>query len=161
MPNLQNHFPTKPDLGVALMERYLAQLQAALTDAAEKPTATESLQSLVQLFESTERAGLLCVCGSLAADVETLPTPVRRLVQRYLESSCDFVEKQIARGTSSGEFEPQASPEDLAAALIFGLHGALAVGRALDGPDRARRRRRASTTVARVFWSGLGIEPTS
>ncbi len=154
------HFPTKADLAVALMERYLATLQAALRDAAELPTATASLEALVHLFEESERAGLLCACGSLAADVETLPEPVRELVQRHVRATLDFTEQQIARGAARGELAPRAAARDLAAALVYGLHGALAVGRAGDRPGK-KRSARASATVTRAFWSCLGIEPPS
>ena len=62
--SIHYHFPTKADLGVALMERDLEGLDESLAhiDASAKRPRTR-LKALVKLYSETESAGAICLCG--------------------------------------------------------------------------------------------------
>jgi TetR/AcrR family transcriptional repressor of nem operon len=147
--SIHYHFETKADLGKALVERYHESLIATLAELDRKGrTNVARLRSLVQVYRGTERSGVICLCGSLASDLETLREDVQRTVRSYLTVTCDWVERKISDGVRAGEFEPVASPADLAASLVAGLQGGLLVGRATD--------RSFLDAVQRTFLKALG-----
>ena len=146
--SIHYHFQAKEDLGQALMQRYLSELEAALESIeARARTARGALQAFIGLYRETESRGSICVCGSLAADVETLPPRVQELVDRYLQLSQDWVARTLQRGERAGEFQILGSRKDAAATLVAGLQGGLVLARAQSTAVLAR--------VERSFFSLL------
>ena len=149
--SIHYHFPAKADLGRSLMERYRAELEDQLTEIDRKSrTATGKLKSFVGLYRATEKAGTVCLCGSMASDRETLPDPLRDAVADYLERSERWVAETIAEGVRAGEFEPAGKPADVAATLVAGLQGGLILARARAG-------RAVLDSVQRSLWAALGV----
>lgn len=143
------HFPTKGDLVLALMERYSARLQSSLAEIDGRCRTSKSrLERFIDHYRDTGARGVACLCGSLATDMETLPSPVQDAVRTYLDDSEAWVRATIDAGRKSGEFRPTGRSADLAAALVTGLQGALLLGRA--------RREANLGPVARGFFVALG-----
>ena len=128
--SIHYHFKTKADLGQALVERYCEGLAVTLSGLDRKSTNRAKLKGLVQMYRETENAGAICLCGSLASDIATLHDDLREAVQSYLADTRSWVEQKIVDGVAGGEFDPVASPKDLASSLVAGLQGALLMGRA-------------------------------
>ena len=84
--SLHHHVATKTALGVALIDRYKQVFLAAL-DAIEScdGNAVERLERYVELYRTVLRRGRMCMCGMLAADVETLPELMRQ--RRFARSA--------------------------------------------------------------------------
>lgn len=148
--SIHYHFPSKADLGQALMERYLVDLTGALERIeAKAKTAKARLQGFFALYGATESQGSICLCGSLASDRETLPEPLQEAVGDYLSKSEKWIAKAISDGLAAGEFEPGAKPADQAGALLAALQGGLMLSRARDGKPILQ-------AVQRSFFSALG-----
>lgn len=143
------HFETKADLGVALMERYLDQSAEQLDQLAAKRTARSRLRALIEGYRGKGQSGLMCLCGSLATDFETLPEPMRPLIARYFAQLQAWIVDQIVAGERAEEFVPAANPNDLAALLVSALQGGLILSRACVDETLLRR-------VERAFWKLLG-----
>src|SRR5687767_13048426 len=84
--SLHYHFATKADLGRALIERYsnsfaeaLAQIEASGLDARAQ------LQRYVQLYRDVLSNDRICLCGMLAAEVTTLPDPMKKAIRRFFD----------------------------------------------------------------------------
>ena len=128
--SIHYHFPTKADLIAALMGRYLNQLETELERIdARRTTHANRLKALTKLYRDTERRSAICICGSLAADRESISDESHRLIEDYLERTQRWVADAIRAGTAAGEFSPQSPAKDLAAALVAGLQGGLVVAR--------------------------------
>src|SRR3977135_2529131 len=69
------HFPSKADLGVALLQRYRQDFRDELSDISSRAgDPTRHLARFAALFERTFKAdNQLCLCGMLSAEVATLP----------------------------------------------------------------------------------------
>ena len=66
---LHYHFPTKADLGRALIERYAARFFAALAEiGASGDAEPEQLRRYATLYGDVLRQDRLCLCGMLAAE---------------------------------------------------------------------------------------------
>lgn len=150
--SIHYHFPSKGDLGVAVMERYLAGLEEglALIDHRAR-THRARIRSLVRIYAETEAAGAICLCGSLAADQATLPRKLREAVATYVERTEGWLAGVVRDGVEAGEFGYAGRPADLAASLLASLQGALILSRT----DVRRSSHLAS--VQRVFMGILEV----
>ena len=147
--SIHYHFKSKMDLGEALLRRYLDGLELRLDELDRLGSSKERLENLISDYRDTERRGFICLCGSLASDVETLPEAMQTLVQKYFARTESWVKQQIEDGIQSGELSPVAKADDLASMLISCLQGALLI-------DRARHKESMLDAVERTFFSALG-----
>jgi len=132
--SLHHHFATKADLGAALVERYRRSFLAALAAIEEAPAAGERLGRYVGLYRSVLRRQRMCMCGMLAADIATLPAPMRRGVARFFTENEAWLARVLAAGRSRGELHFAGAPAAIAAFLVSALEGALLVSRGSGEP---------------------------
>ncbi len=143
------HFPGKAMLGLALMERYSEALEAELVALEHSNrSARTKLRSFIQLYRPAEEAGVICMCGSLAADRATLEAPLQQAVEDYLARSEEFVGTTLKEGARDGEFELIGKARDLATTLVASLQGGLILA-------RSRQSGAVLDAVQRSFFSQL------
>jgi TetR/AcrR family transcriptional repressor of nem operon len=128
------HFPGKVDLGVSLLERYtrrtmdeLAAIDANTDDAHEK------LEKYAGLYLRVLEGDKLCLCGLMAAELETLAPPIRERLRLFFQQNEDWLTKVIEQGEGSGALDARGAPRAMAAALTGALEGAMIVSRAHGG----------------------------
>lgn len=148
--SIHYHFPSKADLGLALMGRYQEQLEQALGAIDQKGrSAKGKLKAFIQMYRDTASQGAICLCGSLATDRETLPETLQEAVAAYLDRSEAWVAERVAAGVKEGEFDYGGKPADAAASLVSSLQGGLILARATHGTQRLE-------SLQRVFLTTLG-----
>src|SRR5258708_39265306 len=83
---LHYHFPTKGDLGKRLIERYEESFLAALKgiDSAGAG-ARDKLKRYIRIYADVLRDNRMCLCGMLASDYATPPTPMDEGVKPFLD----------------------------------------------------------------------------
>ena len=76
--SLHYHFPTKPDLAVALVRRYREAVGEAMADiAVTKKTVADRLDATVRLYTDTlNNEARICICAALAGEYWSLPREV-------------------------------------------------------------------------------------
>jgi len=144
------HFPSKGELGLQVMKRYLDQLEECLRTWAELPSETARLRAFVGSYRDTENQGAICLCGSMASDIQTLNAPIHSPINRYLERSEQWVVQCVQAGLESGEFLSTLPPETLAMSLLPSLQGALILSRVQGGGTLL-------TAVEQSFFASLGV----
>jgi TetR/AcrR family transcriptional repressor of nem operon len=128
--SLHHHYPTKADLGVALVARYRSAFMGALQDIESKGEAAgRRLARYTDLYGSVLRRGRMCMCGMLAADVATLPKPMRESVAGFFEENERWLTRVLAEGKKRGELEFEGTPASMAAFMVSSLEGAMLVAR--------------------------------
>lgn len=148
--SIHYHFRTKADLGQALMDRYLSELERALAAIDQRGRSNKAkLKSFIKTYRDTESRGAICLCGSMATDKETLTQPLQDVVAAYLERTESWVSDKIGEGVRLGEFAYSGKPRDAAASLVSGLQGGLILSRATHGDQRIG-------ALQRVFLNALG-----
>jgi TetR/AcrR family transcriptional repressor of nem operon len=128
------HFPTKEDLGAAVMKRYGVRSMAALEELkTERPDDWEfCVRGLANLFiQALERDGKLCLCGMLAAEAAMLPTAVVVEVTDYVEKNIMWLECVLLDGSWTTE---QAEARRGANMIFATLEGAMVIA-LLTGKD--------------------------
>ena len=134
-PSIIHHFPTKAELGVAIIRRYrdtfAAQLQEISEDSAKSSwDALELYFSPYLFFASTPDK--VCLCGALAGEIPALPETMRVEVKQFMEAHQQWLEEILRRGSGRGEFSSIDSPELLSRMIFNSLQGSLLVKRSTE-----------------------------
>jgi TetR/AcrR family transcriptional repressor of nem operon len=132
------HFPTKADLGVAVIRRYVDRVDAMhvpveMLDGAMFAVAIERFLGV--FAEIGARSPKVCLGGVLGAEFETLPEAMRTEVRRFFTNLREWLGAMLERGRAKGAFVFAGKGEDTARAMVAMLEGALIIGRALRDPD--------------------------
>ncbi len=135
--SLHYHFPTKAQLGRALIERYTERFESALgAISASGVAAPGKLEGYVDLYESVLVADRLCLCGMFAAEIATLPEEMQDGVRRFFTITDTWLEHVFAEGRATATLDFEGEPMGAAVELTAALDGAMLVARAFDDLGR-------------------------
>jgi TetR/AcrR family transcriptional regulator, transcriptional repressor for nem operon len=139
-PSLHYHFRGKAELGEALIRRYRTRFVTAL-DAidGDGSRAPEKLRSYVRIYADVLRRGRMCLCGMLAAGYETLPTPMREEVVRFLDDNEQWLVRVLEQGAGDGSLAFAGTAPVVAQSIVGALEGALLVARPYGDVERFER----------------------
>ena len=130
--SIHYHFPSKTDLGVAVVDRYTQRFASALGQIAGE-MANSSMVMLEHYFGPYIEFGAtndkVCLCGALAGEMMALPPELRERVDRFFKSHQSWLAGILKRGAERGEFHLPAPPAKVARLVFGALQGALLVKR--------------------------------
>lgn len=133
--SIHHHFPTKENLGVALITQYIdvftEKLQAI--DAAHADPV-ERLREFGGLFLASANDHLLPLCGALAAEMAALPESLQALGRQLMAQQLDWMESNLVQAAQLHGWTLRKAPKDYAFMLLSALEGASFIGWAL-GPS--------------------------
>lgn len=145
--SLHYHFPGKAALGEALIRRYATRFAAALASIDRSvPEARAKLDAYVGLYADVLRGRRMCLCGILAAEYETLASPMREAVIRFFDDNEAWLATVLEQGRADGTLalhDPAAATAQL---ILSGLEGAMLVARPYN--DLARFTMAATRLIA-------------
>lgn len=133
--SIHYYFPTKGDLGKALMKRYTdtvrEQLSAIDTQTSD---ATRKLKLCAEMFAGSLclDSGQLCMGCMLASDLVTLPNDVQDEVRAFFADLERWVSSVMRDGRAAGMLAFTGTPDKVARAFVAMLQGSLIVARTLD-----------------------------
>jgi TetR/AcrR family transcriptional regulator, transcriptional repressor for nem operon len=135
--SLHYHFPSKAELGRALIERYETAFSAAL-EAIDRLAAKppEKLRRYVGLYDAVMRNDRMCLCGMLAAEYATLPAPMQAELKRFFDMNERWLTRVLLPGRQSGLFLFKESASERARVILAALEGAMLIARSYDDPHR-------------------------
>jgi TetR/AcrR family transcriptional repressor of nem operon len=135
--SLHYHFPSKAELGRALIERYQWVFGAALAAIdAEVAEPCEKLRRYVGLYDSVMRDDRMCLCGMLAAEYATLPKPMQEALRSFFEANEAWLRTVLKDGARTGSLRFKESANERARVLLGSLEGAMLVARSYGDPGR-------------------------
>lgn len=127
---LHYHFPTKAELGEALVARYAARFAGALaavdTEVVEAP---DKLDAYGSLYLEVLRGERMCLCGVLAAEYDTLPKPMQDAVVRFFDENEVWLTGVLEQGREEGTLQFTGTASEAARMIVSGLEGAMLVAR--------------------------------
>jgi TetR/AcrR family transcriptional repressor of nem operon len=113
------YFPTKAELGAALAARYRARVLAEIGSPDDERELAAKLDAMRSAFRSgLARGDGMCLCGVLATEMRSLPSPVAGATQDYFVACNDWLRRAFARAQI-------AQPERKALRITALLQGAL------------------------------------
>lgn len=137
--SLHYHFPSKADLGRALIVRYQEVFAEALA-AIDRQTndAREKLRRYIALYESVLRNDRMCLCGMLAAELATLPLPMQEELRRFFDANERWLTAVLEAGRRGGKLAFREAAQERARNVLGALEGALLVARSYGDNRRFR-----------------------
>jgi len=135
-PSIHHHFPTKADLVAEVTATYRSDF-AERVNGIDEPTALARLHAYAQLFNQTAAAGLLCLCGAIAAEWPDIADRARHEVVAFFDEQHIWLTDQIADGVATGEFRDDIASDDIARVVLAALEGAVLMARPTAAPDLA------------------------
>lgn len=130
--SVHHYFPTKADLGVALINDYLDRFRGDLERIdAEQSTVKDKLVAYANLFAGALNDSMLPLCGALSAGSSALPDRMRPLVAAFFELHLEWLQRVIRNGISAGEVRAGKSPDKSALLLLSSLEGGSLIAWAL------------------------------
>jgi TetR/AcrR family transcriptional regulator, transcriptional repressor for nem operon len=134
--SLHHHFPSKSDLGLALIERYSADTERGLERiSSENSRADERLNAYVSLYSQALAQNRMCLCGVLASEALTLDEALRPKIDRFFARNIEWLTEVLAAGKSQRLFVFTGSAADHARLLLSSLQGAMLMARASGDRD--------------------------
>lgn len=137
--SIHHHFPTKEDLGVAVIDTYLEQFSEDLDALSTKSISTSAkLTGYGDFFASSLRNGMMPLCGALAADSSELPSSMQKRVSKFFQLHLDWLQEIISEGVRKKELKADISVARSAVMLLSTLQGASIVAWALKDPSHIK-----------------------
>jgi len=130
--SIHYHFPSKTDLGIAVVDRYVARFAAGLATISADPAQSSMamLDYYVEPYVAFARTpDRICLSGALSGEILALPPELRTRVDGFFRTHQDWLAGILKRGVARGEFALTAPPARVARFIFSALQGALLVKR--------------------------------
>lgn len=118
------YFPGKGDLGVAALEKDLADFRQ-LIERMQAAAPAAKLDALLSVYHDYQPATQpLCLAGVCGANYNLLPEPMQRATRQYTDQVIVWLTDLFEEGRAAGAFHFTSRAEDLAAywsAALIGL----------------------------------------
>jgi len=127
------HYPTKEDLGIAVMQRYRERFKLWINNARVSDLSPAAKLDWFLSIYTNLRAdqGKICLVGSMEAEFNSIPEGLQSEVQGLHKELLSWLQATLAEGRDAGVFVFKGEPADKAAMLLSTLQGALQMARAL------------------------------
>lgn len=129
--SIHYYFPSKEDLGKDFIVNYQKRTER-IFDKFEKQKLNPkekifSYMKNLEYFIDTE--GIICPCGVLSAEINTLPEKVKEQLNIFFEYKEKWLEKTIQEGINEGYFKKDINPKDITLLFFSSVQGAIQLAR--------------------------------
>ena len=133
-------------------ERFAKALAAIDADSSAAPA---KLDAYAGLYADVLREGRMCLCGMLAAEHETLPTPIQGAVVAFLDENEAWLERVLEQGRRDDSLRFNGTAKETARSILSGLEGAMLVA-------RSHEEVKSFQTAATLLLTGLAgtVQPS-
>lgn len=123
--SIHYHFPTKEELGIAIVEGYIARVREEFERIeVERRDVSGRLEAFVIMFRASSMGGLLPLCGALAAEMAALPSGLQKLTQRFFDMQLRWLTETIEKGIHDKEIPRGCGARQKAFLFLSVLEGA-------------------------------------
>ncbi|CAB3968512.1 TetR family transcriptional regulator [Burkholderia cenocepacia] len=128
--SIHYYFPSKDDLVLEAVAAYSDEVLAAVRAIDPALPADVKLSLYTKMFGRTLGDGnLICLCGMLASDIETLPENVRQAVQAFFTANERWLAELLAQGAKEGTLQFSGEPDTAARTLYAAFQGSVLASR--------------------------------
>ena len=127
------HFPSKEELGCAVIQRYRDRFQLWVNNARVKDLSPEKKLDWFFSIYTNLRAnkGRVCLAGSLETEFNTIPDSLREQTQSMTKEMLFWLQTILGEGRESGVFRFSGDPASKATLVLSSVQGGLQIARAL------------------------------
>lgn len=127
------HFPTKEDLGCAVVQRYRDRFQLWINNARVKDLQPQDKLDWFFDIYANMRAdhSKVCISGVLEAEFNSIPDALRQQTESLTGELLTWLTATLEEGRAAGVFQFNGQPADKATLILSSVQGALQIARAL------------------------------
>jgi TetR/AcrR family transcriptional repressor of nem operon len=134
--SIHHHFPTKEDLGTAIVEEYIDRVRTEFGRIeAQHDHVIGRLEAFLHIFRSSADGGLLPLCGALAAEMSALPLSLQQLTQRFFDMQLGWLTRTLEHGIKRKEIPEGSGAKHKAFLLLSILEGSSFINWATKDED--------------------------
>lgn len=135
--SIHHHFPTKEDLGIAIVEEYIGRVRVEFDriESVHKDLQGR-LKAYVIAFRASSEGGLLPLCGALAAEMAALPSGLQKLTHQFFDLQLKWLTSILDEGVKNGELAKERDTRQKAFLLLSILEGASFINWATNEKDK-------------------------
>jgi len=130
------HFPSKEDLGVALLQRYQEQFARWAESRKQSGSPKSDLLEWFKYEQHICRSGDICPIGAFGAEYTALPASVRQELEKFHDIQRRWMCAALRAGRKLGEIRDEGRVEDQAEMILGALQGGLKTARVSGDPKR-------------------------
>ncbi|WP_429294917.1 TetR/AcrR family transcriptional regulator [Paraburkholderia sp. CI3] len=128
--SIHYYFPSKDDLVLEAVNEYSSEVLNTVKAIDAALPADAKLSKYTKLFGRTLGDGnQICLCGMLAADIESLPDNIRHAIQAFFKANESWLAKVLAQGAQEHTLTVNGKPENAARALFAAYQGSVLASR--------------------------------
>ena len=131
------HFPSKSDLGNAVMEAEVLRLTEYRRQHGGLP-GDEQLKHLVETFYYSAQTHMLCLVGALTPEFATFDDGMQMTLQRMCAAIRDWITDFLGQARTTGRLHFEGTAEDRAVLVLSTLLSSLLLSR-VEGQELFRR----------------------
>lgn len=150
--SIHYYFPTKADLGIALLEAHterLHQLQAAV----EGKDSTAKIKAFLSIYNVIHSEGRVCIVGSLATDLKTVEPKMAKALTAFANEILVWVTSILEEGKENKTFSFVEPPRTKALMIITNMLAAVQLTRLTGEKD--------FITIRETVLAGLKIKKSN
>ncbi|HLH11625.1 MAG TPA: TetR/AcrR family transcriptional regulator [Methylovirgula sp.] len=133
--SIHHHFPTKEDLGLALIAAYGKKYDRALDEIWRKTEdGLKRVEAYAELYLHGLREEQGCLAAAMATEIGILPERIRDGVAQFFERHVAWLARVLSEGRANGTIRDDVSPAQHARMIVATLEGALLMELLLGGP---------------------------
>ena len=123
-PGIHHHFPTKEDLGTAIVEAYIDRVRNDFARIeVQNADVVARLEAFLGMFRTSAAGGLLPLCGALAAEMSALPAGLQTITRRFFDMQLKWLTTIIDQGIERGEIPRGSGARQKAFVLLSVMEG--------------------------------------
>lgn len=134
--SIHYHFPAKSDLAVALVDRYTKTLSDFLGEVSSSgKKGLDQIKALLALIcDVSGEQRSFCLCGMLSADIHSLATGSRSMLNNFFALLEIWAERALKEGIEDGSVHSAIRPRSAATEITATIEGAMLIARVKDDP---------------------------
>lgn len=126
--SIHYHFPTKTDLGIAIIQAHADRLQQD-TAKLRSRVPLERLERFIQYYYKLSGAGQVCVVGAFASDLGAVDENIRLKLNDFMQQTANWIREILEDGQADGTFHLNIAAQDKAVLIITNLMGLAQIAR--------------------------------
>lgn len=132
--SIHYHFPAKSDLGVAVIEQHINNLNL-VKKRFNRKSPVEKLDKFFSIYSAIKNENKICLVGSLATDFNTLDKKVKDKLKIFSDNMLDWVSDFLEEGRNNNVFQFEGSPRTKAIMIIGNMLAIVQLSRLTNDKD--------------------------
>ena len=127
------HFPSKVDLGLAVIQRTMDELEGQKVAWAGL-SPSEKMDQFIRIYQKSRERNLICFMGALGSSFDSLPTAMQQKLNEASEQILSWLKGVLADGKADGSFGFAESVDEKAHNIVSALLSSLILNK-VTGKD--------------------------